>query len=108
MRFISEFELTSPFEIKNYKSFREKGTAEWLGLDIAKAFGWKSRSETSSHGRVIEKHAIEIEAFPMDKWREFRRRLLAALPDHDNTSRIKIEHALHDLESLNTKQQKEG
>ena len=37
MRFIAEFELLTPFEIKNYKSLREKGTAEWLGLDIAKA-----------------------------------------------------------------------
>lgn len=38
MRFITEFELNSPFEIKNYKGLREKGSAEWLGFDIFVAF----------------------------------------------------------------------
>jgi hypothetical protein len=108
MRFITEFELLTPFEIKNYKSLREKGTAEWLGLDIARAFGWQQKGETTLHGPVSERHSLEIEAFPMDKWIEFRKRLLASLPDYDNTSRIRIENALHDLESTNIKQLKEG
>jgi hypothetical protein len=101
MRFITEFELLTPFEIKNYKSLREKGTAEWLGLDIARAFGWQQKGKTTLHGPVSERHSLEIEAFPMDKWIEFRKRLLASLPDHDSTSRIRIENALHDLESFN-------
>jgi hypothetical protein len=101
MRFITEFELLTPFEIKNYKSLREKGTAEWLGLDIARAFGWQQKGETTLRGPVSERHSLEIEAFPMDKWMEFRKRLLAALPDYDTTSRIRIENALHDLESFN-------
>jgi len=74
MRFITQFELRTPFEIKNYKSLREKGTAEWLGLDIAKAFGWQSRGETTLdlHSPVSERHTLEIEAFPMDKWLKFK------------------------------------
>lgn len=42
------------------------------------------------------------------KWIEFRNRLLAGLPDHDNTSRIRIEHALHDLEQIAVKNESSG
>lgn len=72
MRFITEFELNTPFEIKNYKGLREKGSAEWLGLDISKAFGWNKRSEIKASGATIETHKLEIEAFPIDKWIKFK------------------------------------
>jgi hypothetical protein len=101
MRFITEFELTSPFEIKNYKSLREKGTAEWLGLDISKAFGWQSRGETTLHGRVIQRHKIEIEAFPMDQWVEFKNKLFTYLSDTDGmVSSTRILQMFKDIESF--------
>lgn len=72
MRFITEFKLLTDFEIKNYKGLRQWGTAQALGTDIAKAFGWKERGVTTVHGPVAERHTLEIEAFPMDKWVKFK------------------------------------
>jgi hypothetical protein len=100
MRFITQFELCTLFEIKNYKSLREKGSAEWLGLDIAKAFGWEERGETTlaKNSPVIHKHSLEIEAFPMDKWIEFKN----ILKDHvatGNPNITKVWLSLLELES---------
>ncbi len=98
MRFITEFELATPFEIKNYKFIRERGTAEWLGMDIAKAFGWQIKGKPTSQWPVAERHTLEIEAFPMDKWIEFKKLLIAELPEYDAAAKIRIMNALSDLE----------
>jgi hypothetical protein len=81
MRFISEFELWSPFEIKNYKGLRQKGSAEWLGMDIAKTFGWKERHHVIVSNPDAERHTLEIEAFPMEKWVEFKNKLMGYLTE---------------------------
>lgn len=76
MRFITEFELLTNFEIENYKSIRQRGAAKELGEDISTVFGWQVKGETTLHGPVAERHTLDIEAFPMDKWIEFKIRLL--------------------------------
>jgi len=108
MRFITEFELHSGYnlEIKDYKSFRECASAQALGLDIAKVFGWQSRGEGTMRAvglqimstELKKRHTLEIEAFPMDKWVEFRKKLIAELPEYDSAAKIRIMNALSDLE----------
>lgn len=105
MRFITEFELWSPFEIKNYKGLREKGSAEWLGMDIAKAFGWDKKDGVVLSNPTAERHTIEIEAFPMDKWILFKRKLFFEL-EKAQPDAIKILEMIKELESA--KEQKEG
>jgi hypothetical protein len=100
MRFITEFELLTKFQIENYKTLRARGAAEWIGLDIAKAFGYQVKGETTSHGPVSERHTLEIEAFPIDKWVEFKKRLIKELPEYDVTAKIRIMDALTDLETF--------
>src|SRR6266536_4788358 len=71
MRFITEFECkgdkmeNNPSDIKSRKASRECK----LGNLIAKSFGWDEK------GIAKEKWTLEIEAFPMDKWIEFKRKL---------------------------------
>jgi hypothetical protein len=110
MRFITEFELLTDFEIKNYKHLREKGTAEWLGLDIEKAFGWKSTGQTTIHGTASERHTLEIEAFPMDKWIEFKNSLFEYIVNAGGmVSGTRILEMIKKLEFYNIqKEQKEG
>ena len=81
MRFITEFELLTPFEVKNYKSNRAWSCAQMLGVDISRAFGWDERGETTLHGPVIEINKLEIEAFPMDKWIEFKHKLADSITE---------------------------
>lgn len=98
MRFITEFELLTNFEIEKYKIPRARGAAEWIGLDIAKAFGYQVKGETTLHGPVSGRHTLEIEAFQMDKWIEFKKRFMDALPDYDSVSRARLINAIAELE----------
>lgn len=100
MRFITEFELGIPYKGPQEQYF--KGNMQLkLGGMIADSFGWKERIFTDPQPNIedMKRWSLEIEAFPMDKWVEFKKRFLAALPDYDSTSRIRLENALHDLES---------
>lgn len=100
MRFITEFELLTKFEIENYKTLRARGAAEWVGLDIAKAFGYQLKGETTLHGPVSERHTLEIEAFPMDKWVEFKTSLLSYLAIHGSfNSGVHVLEMIKALES---------
>lgn len=109
MRFITEFELHTPFEIKNYKGLREKGSAEWLGLDISKAFGWNKRSEIKASGATIETHKLDIEAFPMDKWIEFKNKLFEHIVDTNHfVSGTRILEMIKELEFHGTKNESSG
>lgn len=99
MRFITEFELRSKFEIERYKTLRQRGSAEWLGFDIAKAFGWQEQGETTLIGPVSERHTLEIEAFPMDKWIEFKNKLFTELA-HTTANRVYLLEIIKELESF--------
>jgi len=99
MRFITEFETTyDGYDHPNYakivSSYKKKREDE-IGAKIGEIFGWK---EDCQRFRIL--NTLEIEAFPMDKWMEFKRRLTDALPDYDVTSRTRIMNAMADLESF--------
>ena len=104
MRFITEFEQDgSSFDNSPaVLNLRKEHAEDKLGALISEAFEWEEKGSTSLAPKdpVKHIHKLEIEAFPMDKWVEFKKRFLSALPDHDNTSRIRLENALHDLESF--------
>jgi hypothetical protein len=75
MRFITQFELEYPytlFDMENLKFTLQEG----LGNKIADSFNWNEIGTTVSKGPVKYKAFIEIEAFPMDKWMEFKSKLL--------------------------------
>lgn len=88
MRFITEFEFKhahSSWDVDN----RRKHYSILLGEKIAEVFGWQ---EEGTHSK------LEIEAFPANKWVEFRKALFDALPQYDQTAKIRILNALAQLE----------
>lgn len=99
MRFITEFEIME-YEKDKYhiadtrRSYYERK----LSPMIVTAFGWQNPVNNNPLH-----HRLEIEAFPMDKWIEFKKRFADALPDYDSTSRTRLINALSDLESFITK-----
>lgn len=105
MRFITVFESTyeatfEPGYDKYINACKGPGELE-IGNLIGTTFGWKENKEPFKIHNTLE-----IEAFPMDKWLEFKKRLTEALPDYDAVSRIRIINALADLESFQPKQLK--
>ena len=78
MKFITEFESTyegqsSRKYVEKIPYWEERGQAN-MGNMIAKSFGWEKREVLSE-----TRHTLEIEAFPVDKWEEFKRHLFANL-----------------------------
>lgn len=104
MRFITEFELWTPFEVKNYKGLRQRGAAQWIGEEVAKVFGWDVNSIAVPSYPTAERHTLEIEAFPMDKWIEFKNRLLAHIDFCNGEDRlvdeIRVLNFIKELESF--------
>jgi hypothetical protein len=99
MRFITEFENTyeaygDPAFDRMHNAYKGKGALD-IGNEIANSFGWKVDEQ-----RFKVHTSLEIEAFPMDKWIEFKKRFSDALPDYDAVSRSRLIGALTDLESF--------
>lgn len=100
MRFITEFELeySKPIEVEVirfpdvYKMKREFK----MGEDIGKSFGWDKKD---SEEKV--KYKLEIEAFPVDKWIEFKNKLFTEL-ENSNANGIAILQMIKDLEFYGT------
>lgn len=98
MRFITEFELEYPyslFQIENMKHALQNG----LGNKIADSFKWKELGATTIQGPVKHKASIEIEAFPMEKWKEFKTKLFNMLLQ-DNVSTKYFDKLIEELESF--------
>src|SRR5688572_11804896 len=79
MRFITEFELDVNIDTKKLdhlipdkKGIRELG----VGKEIGMAFGWRQNGKTTPAGSIVHHFSLEIEAFPMDKWIEFKNKLI--------------------------------
>lgn len=98
MRFITEFEIHMQ-ATEEVGEFRKQWSENELGKMIIDAFNWN----IATRNVTIDKYTVEIEAFPMDKWLEFKNRLSAALPDYDSVSRTRIINAMADLESFTGK-----
>lgn len=82
MRFIVEFELEhhhiSDAFAMNAIYERKNVLQSDLGDKIAELFGWKGIGEAKVKEigtELKEKHTLEIEAFPMGKWVEFKKKL---------------------------------
>lgn len=94
MRFITEFKELHPDFIhrkaQDVKIYAERD----LGHLIAKIFGWGNPS--ASH------HRLEIEAFPMDKWVEFKKALFSHMdePAMGEISPVYILQLIKNLESF--------
>ena len=78
MRFITEFESTyeatfEPGHEKYINAYKGRGELE-IGSLIGASFGWKEDQQ-----RFKIRNTLEIEAFPMDKWIEFKNRLMEHL-----------------------------
>lgn len=77
MRFITEFEVPEYFENNKrmpYVPEKRHLCEVKMGNLIAESFGWQN---PVNHN--LEHHRLEIEAFPMDKWVEFKNSLLSNL-----------------------------
>lgn len=105
MRFITQFELEYPYTLTAPELCIERAERQ-MGKMIEDSFTRKEK-EVLIRGNEGRRWSLEIEAFPMDKWIEFKKRVADALPDYDVVSRTRIINAFIDLESLNLKQQKE-
>lgn len=79
MRFITEFELDSnelKFADNPVKEHRKSCAEDKLGNMIAESFGWIEKIFATFRGPSGERYTLEIEAFPMDKWIEFKNKLI--------------------------------
>lgn len=75
MRFITEFESEVPYDERpEILAFRKSKREIELAEMISKSFGF----ENPVNGNKLH-YRLEIEAFPMEKWGEFKKRLLGHL-----------------------------
>ena len=106
MRFITEFEQDNSAWDQNpaIKGYRQLKAEEELGHFISISFGFSERGETtlSPDAPVVHKHRLEIEAFPMDKWIEFKKRVLNHLLRSKTTMKLcaEVEQMFKELESF--------
>lgn len=85
MRFITEFETpTYKFVAKEYIAACRTRYALDIGNNISDAFGWQQAAKTTLDGNnsIRQHHKLEIEAFPMDKWLDFKDKLNGLLSIH--------------------------
>jgi hypothetical protein len=107
MRFITEFELEPP---RNYEAVIERYKQEGknvLGDLIEKSFGWEEKGMTTIAGPVKELFKLEIEAFPMDKWVEFKQKIREYLASGE-TDFTKVWLRIIELESYGEKEPNNG
>lgn len=77
MRFITELELSHPYT-KTGEAIRKSEKNHELGANIDESFGWKEKTSAAS-----TMHSLEIEAFPMSQWIEFKQKLFSKFIDDD-------------------------
>lgn len=99
MRFITEFEIDPLHKDAGLDYYRSNSEHD-LGHLIAEAFGWQERGDTTLAGPIKERHTLEVEAFPMDKWVEFRNALGEELNSSFSLDKDYIIELLEKLESF--------
>lgn len=103
MRFITEFENTPALLLEEgynswVKTYETRGELD-IATQIGNSFGW----ETDEQPFKI-RHTLEIEAFPMDQWDIFKRKLFYEL-EQPAPSHIKMLQIIKDLESFGSKKE---
>lgn len=88
MRFITEFELDYPYKLGTESGCKERAKYD-MGAVIHEAFDWKEL-HSRVKGDFIEKKkwSLEIEAFPMDKWVEFKEKLTFYLQECEDKDQL--------------------
>lgn len=109
MRFITEFKVSGE-ELKYTPNpvidHRKSCAEDELGSDISKAFSFKELGTIEESGLAGMYQQLEIEAFPMDKWVDFKQKLYELF--HKNGLILSggvLEHMLKELESYGTKKE---
>jgi hypothetical protein len=108
MRFITEYKQDDTNWDKNPSiiGYRKMQAEEKIGHLIANTFGWTERGETmlDATSFVILTHTLDIEAFPMDKWVEFKNRLFGHIDFCNEEDRpvdeIRVLQLIKELESF--------
>ncbi len=96
MRFITEFKVSESAQSdKRYIPEKRHLSELKMGNMLAESFGWEN---PVNHN--LDHHRLEIEAFPMDKWVEFKEELLTAIKRKPFIDGEEIEKILQELESF--------
>lgn len=77
MKFKTEFKF-DPIVTKNHTDVNRSDCEFKLGQMISETFGWQRKNETTQDG-VLGISVLEIEAFPVGKWIEFKQRLFTEI-----------------------------
>lgn len=94
MRFITDFELNEYTNDAGYLANKKYEREMNLGKLIADTFGWQNPVNNNKLH-----HRLEIEAFPMGKWVEFKQKLIENFAD-DISARSILSILIEQLESL--------
>jgi hypothetical protein len=99
MRFITEFEITvaeKKYAETNILHNRRSRLEGEMGNMVAESFGWQN----PVLGDPL-RYRLEIEAFPMEKWVEFKNRLLSFKKGHGDSIPLKsLFDLIKELETL--------
>jgi hypothetical protein len=99
MRFITEFELAFPYTLDKPYAHMESAKHD-MGHLLQETFGFKEKTYHDQRGgNEINRWSLEIEAFPMDKWIEFKSRLMNNL-EYGSVEYASISDLLNELESF--------
>ena len=100
MRFITEFERQYPYTLSEIEQDKMRH-AEYIGRLFSEQFRWEEKgitnADTCSPAKCL--HKLEIEAFPMDKWVEFKKQILFEL-QKTFVNETAIFHLIKELESF--------
>lgn len=95
MRFITEFKVPESAQSnKRYIPDKRYLSELKMGNMLAESFGWEN---PVNHD--LDYHRLEIEAFPMDKWVEFKQKLIENFAD-DISARSILSILIEQLESF--------
>lgn len=98
MRFITEFELKLPSS--NISKAYISNAQFDMGNMIGDLFGWKEAPFKNMQKEKCNRWTLEIEAFPMERWIEFKSRLFSNFIDHDYEHAEEILMIIKELESF--------
>jgi hypothetical protein len=98
MRFITQFEIVPPAIEARLDAYKSRSEFE-LGQLIAQSFEWKNRGFIRTNNLAGLRYTLEIEAFPMDKWVEFKEKILNMKLYYESDVKV-IEQYIQELESF--------
>lgn len=100
MRFISEFDLKPPYTLDRPEAHMLSMEAD-MGRMIGASFGWKHVGFTNLNKDYAgERWTLEIEAFPIDKWVEFKRNIATLIMSNCDELSGDVIKLLNELESF--------